>query len=363
MAATDRAVVVGISVYPDFNPLVGPENDASDFYDWLVDPTGGDVPAANVTRIVSSAFQAAGGGPQRRQPDACDVERPFHDLQREALDPRTGIARQLGRRLYVYLAGHGVGLPFPNDPERTDAALLTADATNWNAPNVLARVHALYFLNAGIFQEIAVFMDCCRKEYSRLVPRLPAYIDVSTLEGAVGGRRAFFAFATEWGETTRERMINGRQRGVFTAALLNGLRHGADRNGKVTSDSLREYLLNRMASLLTPEERAAGAQPTEPYIPNPERQLEFATVAPPTALVRLRASKQVGDVALRVRGAGFAVVARGVIPAGGVLEVDLPRDNYLAELIDPAGALLPPVDGKPFSVVGDEAGGLDVDVG
>jgi len=362
MADSDRAVVVGISVYPDFTTLEGPENDAADFYEWLLDPNGGNVPERKITRVLSSTFQVGNGAPLRRQPDACDVERPFHDLQREAVDPRTGIATKLGRRLYIYLAGHGVGLPFSNDPERTDAALLTADATNWSAPNVLARMHALYFLNAGIFDEIAVFMDCCRKEYSRLVPRLPAYIDVSTIEGAVGKRRAFFAYATEWAGTARERMIDGKQRGVFTAALLRGLRHGADNQGKVTSDSLRAYLYNRMASLLTPEERAAGAQPTEPYIPNPEVQLTFATVAPPTALVRLRATRYAQPVTVRIRRADFEVVCRGEIPAGGQYRAELPRDNYLADLFTPAGELLPPVDGKTFRVVGDEEAAVDVDV-
>ena len=38
MADTDWAIVVGITKYPELDSLDGSENDANDFYAWLVSP-------------------------------------------------------------------------------------------------------------------------------------------------------------------------------------------------------------------------------------------------------------------------------------------------------------------------------------
>src|SRR5215469_9037175 len=56
VAADDRAIVVGISRYPDLGDLAGSENDARAFDEWLKSETGGEVPKNNVRLILSSHF-------------------------------------------------------------------------------------------------------------------------------------------------------------------------------------------------------------------------------------------------------------------------------------------------------------------
>jgi hypothetical protein len=245
------------------------------------------------------------------------------------------------------VAGHGVGLPFAYDPDQSDAALLTADATRWNAPHVMARVYALYFLNAAIFDEIVVFMDCCRALYNRLSPRFPTYIDVNAMGGLDGQRRAFFAFATKWAQNAREKQIAGKSQGIFTAALLKGLRRaGADETGTITSSSLRNYLLSHMRDFLTVEERADPNMPKQPYIPAPAVELVFGTTEPPKATVRVTTPGHAAGQPTQIRGDGFKIVGRGQAGAAA-WELVLPRGNYLAQI--PALGLE-----RDFTVVGDE---------
>jgi hypothetical protein len=354
MAVDDRAIIVGITQYPDMNPLQGTERDAQAFRDWVLSDKGGDVPSHRVDYIVSSAFQpAAAGAPPVRLPAAQQVEIAFDSLHRDALD-RNGVPRRLGRRLYVYAAGHGAALPFTFDPDRSDAALLVADATRYNATHVMARIYALYFLNAGVFDEIALFMDCCRFIYDRLTPRFPSYIDINAINDAGSRRRAFFAFATKWSMAAREKPLNGVSRGVFTTALIKGL-NGAAANpdGTITSSSLRNYLLNHMKDVLAPEDLADPEIPKEPDIPPPAVELVFATVPPPRVTLRVTYPPAAANQLIRLRGDGFRIVASGQTSANGSwVWPDLQRGSYLVEI--------PPLNlEKDFTLLGNE-GTFDV---
>ncbi|HLG54367.1 MAG TPA: hypothetical protein VI485_03490 [Vicinamibacterales bacterium] len=348
MAVDDRGIVVGITTYPDFNGLDGPEHDAKEFYDWLTSPAGGDVPSSRVDYIVSSAFQPPNTPAPTKHPNADDVEEAFNRLHLDAVGA-TGVARRLGRRLYIYVAGHGAALPFAFDPDRIDAAFLVADASRWNATHVMARLYALYFLNAAIFDEVAVFMDCCRVVYSRLNPRFPTYIDINAINDAAGQRRAFFAFATKWALTAREKPIGGQPRGIFTAALMKGLKSaGANPDGTVTSSSLRNYLLNHMKDLLTPEELADPNFPKHPDIPPPAVELVFGTVPPPRVTVSVTFPAVAAAQTIRIRGEGFKVVASGQTVAGAPWQhTGLPRGGYLVEI--PSVGLE-----NDFTLIGDE---------
>jgi hypothetical protein len=102
MAASDHAVVVGISRYPFLGDLSGPENDAMDFAGWLLDAGGGNVPPGNVQRILSSDW-ALSTDPLDAEPTTTRLEAAFDRLF-EWGERNSGKA---GRRLYIYLAGHG----------------------------------------------------------------------------------------------------------------------------------------------------------------------------------------------------------------------------------------------------------------
>src|SRR4051794_1621027 len=127
MAVDDKGIVVGITNYPGITTLKGPELDAEDFYDWLTSPKFGDVPGDRVEKIVTSGYATS---PKPTE----EVAQAFDDMHAEAF--ASGIPKRLGRRLYVYAAGHGAGLTFRDDPDQSDAAFLVANATTVNAIHV-----------------------------------------------------------------------------------------------------------------------------------------------------------------------------------------------------------------------------------
>ena len=116
MAADDHAVVVGIGSYPQLSALAGPVPDAEAFRNWLISPGGGAVPSRQARKVLSPARLPA--DPMRATPMLSDVQAELDRLQQLGLD-NDGHA---GRRLWLYLAGHGVA------PTPSDAALLMANA-------------------------------------------------------------------------------------------------------------------------------------------------------------------------------------------------------------------------------------------
>jgi len=345
MAVDDRGIVVGITVYPGISTLKGPELDAEEFYDWLTSPAGGDVPSHHVDKIVSSRFQPAPPAPPASLP-AYEVIQAFYRLQAEAFANQ--IPRRLGRRLYIYAAGHGVGLSIRDDPDQSDAAFLIADATPYNTTHVMVKFNALYFLNAGIFDEVVVFMDCCRNPLS-LTPNYPNYASAVNINQLGVQRRRFFAFATRWGVNAREKQFNEATRGIFTTALMSGLKGAAaEADGKITSRSLRDYLVNNMKSLMTDQELQEW-DVQQPDIPDPDVDLVFATVTPPRVKVTVTFPANAGNQTIKLRGAGFELVASSQTVAGQPWEVpkELSKGSYLVEI--PALNLE-----KPFTLIGNE---------
>src|SRR3954452_13874285 len=96
MAADDRAIVVGISRYPNLEDLGGPENDARAFIDWLVSNNGGQVPSQQILTVLSSDITAA-------RPDEAAVDEKFDQI----IDLARANGMRGGRRLYLFFAGHG----------------------------------------------------------------------------------------------------------------------------------------------------------------------------------------------------------------------------------------------------------------
>jgi len=236
MAADDHAVVVGISRYPGLNDLSGPENDAKDFHDWLCSPTGAAVPAGNITKILSSEYHPPDPKtPFEAKPTTEAVLVAFDTIQQQ------GVARgKVGRRLYIYLAGHGFA------PDYKEAALLMANAAETRFYHVAGSRYADYFARAGFFDEVVLFMDCCRNDYTRAPLMDPVYEKRTSMQPA----RVCYGFATKWSRAARERPLaqTGVVRGLFTLVLLEGLRGAAPRDsqGNVTGATLKAYVLNEL---------------------------------------------------------------------------------------------------------------------
>src|SRR5689334_9219881 len=134
MCVHDRALVVGIRRYRDspvrwLNDLQGADNDADAISAWLKKPDGGGLPDSNV-RVIRSADlpdpfpNEASLGPVQRA-----VEDELHRLTELPANAFDG--QFAGRRLYVYVSGHG----FARDLDET--ALVTAEAKKEDPCNVL----------------------------------------------------------------------------------------------------------------------------------------------------------------------------------------------------------------------------------
>lgn len=272
MAADDRAVVVGINRYPALGDLEGPENDARAFVDWLVSPQGGDVPEQNVNLILSSQYESPSDAKQA-EPTVMAVDQAFDSLVELAENGKAG------RRLYVFMAGHGFA------PDLRTAALLMANAakgrTGYHVPGL---PYADWFVQSAAFDEVVLFMDCCRERYPRAPLRNPPY----DLLSAGTPARYFYGLATEWSRAARERPSGDTVRGLFSEALVGGLWGKArDEQGAVTGASLKKYVYNTVRT---------GGQPGQPlqepeFLPTEEKAAAIVfTQGVPQRLFKIRAS-------------------------------------------------------------------------
>ncbi|HEX7312582.1 MAG TPA: caspase family protein [Pyrinomonadaceae bacterium] len=256
------AIIVGIK-YADqeLNTLRGPENDAESFYKWVVSSEGGGVhdDEQHCRLILSSRFGGAA------EPTAARVVGAFEAFDRiAAKNADEGRRRHVGKRLYIYLAGHGFA-PSNLDEE---TGLLVADAKSGDyQQHVLGRYCAHWAYKAYYFDEILLFMDCCRTPLltNPVLNYKPREVNAADYEKV----RRLYCFACKWSYKAREREMppNNAWHGVFTTALLEGL-HGAaaDSKGRVTADSLYRYLKNFTQCYMSPEERDDQSVPKEPDI-------------------------------------------------------------------------------------------------
>jgi hypothetical protein len=333
---SDWAIVIGIWDYPDLGDLGGPENDARAFAAWVQSPTGGGVPAERVRLVLSSGFETAESA-SRAQPAPGHIEALFDELDDLAqASSGRGEGLRVGRRLYLYFAGHGCA------PLLDESVLLTANATRRRAGyHIPGKPWANWFYRAGYFDEILLFMDCCRESYPQAPLNVPAYIDVTAPDAVERGRR-FYAFGTKWSRLSRERqMADGTVRGVFTSALMKGLEGAAaEPDGRITASSLAGYLFTGMKGFLSEGDLEDPLIPKTPDIEmHPAVDPEFVIVTAPAspsvsfevqptpareAAARLRV--RAGDAATEILVVDdlHHIVAEGV----GTLERELAPENY-----------------------------------
>ena len=224
----DYGIVVGIDDYNAARTglirLQGAKNDAQQFYDWLVSEEGGAVPEHNVWYLPSHSTCEV--------PTMMEVAKAFIELRSKSpyADSR------IGRRLYVFMAGHGVG------PQLDEAGLLTTDTTPV-APFFLAgKLFVDHFRASALFKEVVLLMDCCRDYDSTLPdPWCPFGKVVDAADAA--NVSYFYVYATGFGRKSREQDFNGKVSGVFTQALMRGLSGAAaGEDGTITTTNLVSYL-------------------------------------------------------------------------------------------------------------------------
>lgn len=254
MNERDFAVVVGISKYGSIRPeLEGPERDAAAFANWLESPDGGDVPSRNVTRILSSSFEpdnlALGQNVENYQPTLSAITAAFFPLMRRAVQ-NPNVPR-VGRRLYIYLSGHGMTPRVDPVSSTNNAALLAANCIeDVNYESISGYAYAEWFRLSHAFEEILLFMDCCRNDK----PDVPSAIITTPI--VRGGRpddvQVFYAWATLWDTRAWEQPLGNppARRGVFTYALLEALNEGPpDEQGRLTPRGVVGHLAVRIPEL------------------------------------------------------------------------------------------------------------------
>jgi len=300
VAAEDRAIVVGINRYPALlRDLEGPENDARAFEEWLLSPTGGAVPKDHVRRILSSDFKKE-SDPRRAQPTAEKLKDAIDELH----DLGTNNDGKAGQRLYIFMAGHGIA------PKLRTAALLMANAARGRTGHhIQGPPYADWFVEAGFFKEVVLFMDCCR-ENSRLTPLQPCHLDERKAREPA---RYFYGLATQFGKAARERPGEDTlKRGIFTTALLVGLRQGPRGGGNVTGSWLRGFVFNYMNKLV-----AGPEKPQKPKFDyDPDDDIVFLTLDPPIFPVRIRAGSSGQGRKVTIRNKDFDEVPHSAYSDG-----------------------------------------------
>jgi hypothetical protein len=301
MATDDHAIVVGISRYQSFEDLEGPANDTRAVIEWLQDPAGGDVPTGQIQSITSATF------PDRDGPVSEDIYEAFEKLIElaQANDP----PRPAGRRLYIFMAGHGFA------PALRDASLLMTNAAvgRWGH-NVSGSAVADHFGRAAYFEEIVLLMDCCRDELA--VAQLNA-LPWDAVVGAGAASRWLYAFASCFPRKAREKSIDGEVRGVFTVAVLEALRSGG-----MTSRTLEDLVAARMGELMDRDEY----QP--PYFqPGPEEFSFGPAIVNPTLTIALGPGVEEARVTVGRGGPGRPLEAKKM-QAGDSWTVELPSGLY-----------------------------------
>ncbi len=247
----DWALCVGIGSYragSDLVALPGALNDAKAIHRWIIDPRGGDVPESQAKLIIS---------PETQKEDAPDprahlIEDFLKARYREAVArDKKGGGFIAGRRLWLYLSGHGVG--FPTDDN--DTGLLAAEAmpNRYDFSHVAGKAWAELFRVTKAFEEVVLFMDCCRSETKRTaLSNPPLRWDPADPQGKM---MAAFAVSPSQSAHEIDSSEHGVPRGKFTVALeklLVNRPEGPMMAREFLNQLLREF--SNLNALLVPKE-------------------------------------------------------------------------------------------------------------
>jgi hypothetical protein len=153
---------------------------------------------------------------------------------------------RLGRRLYFFFSGHGIAPTRAENPDFREAALLMANATDvLLTRHIGTRTHAEYFRGRGIFDEVIMFVDCCR-DLKNNVFLTPTQLPAVSSQRPPG--RYFYAASTQLGSKAWERSFGGQVRGIFSKVLIDGLNDPklCDDQRYLTGSDLAKWLYTRI---------------------------------------------------------------------------------------------------------------------
>jgi hypothetical protein len=264
VAPDDYAIVVGINRYrTGIDALQGAVNDATLFHEWAIDPDGGGLDPTHAKLIVSPSQ-----GPY--DPSREDIETEIMGFYERANE--TG--RRIGRRLYLFMAGHGVA-----PPDGNDCSLIAANSfanPYWALQGVLTadRVRKQPF-----FVEVVLFMACCRD----VDGSAPSYSGLPGAGQPLPNSNYLHGMAVKWAKRAIEKELPhpfypakpSLWQSVFSHALLKGLRSAVDDEGRVTSLSLKNFVRKQVQALLPPDDN----RPPDFFLDDSNPPIVFRDVA------------------------------------------------------------------------------------
>jgi hypothetical protein len=312
----DFALVVGINDYKVLDSLDGAKHDAEEFVRWLRSPTGGDLPEENVKLFLSSPAPWAPGLEE------------IVDWMIELVEKRSpGLDERIGRRLYLFMAGHGIG------PGVDEAGLLVPTTSAVAVKYLAGSRYANFFRAAALFEEVLLFMDCCR-DHDWELPDAYFPFREKPDPAAAHQVKILYAFATGFGRKSRERPFGeGKANvgGVFTRALLDGLAcKAAAPDGRITAEGLKRYVVRQVEAL-----RVAGTDQRPDVRVNDDFVLREGC-APQQVQVTVELSQPA--LGFTVRDAGKRMALVEVVPrdlGAGRMAVELvPGRIYVFRVVD-----------------------------
>ena len=168
-----------------------------------------------------------------------EIDKALEEIVKDARSRKTE-----SNRLYFYFSGHGIGNTFMN------TALCLR---YWNSVYINHCISSLDYttgmVNKGAFDEILIFLDCCREHDTTIKGNSP----IGDWQNKVGIRtpKIFVCNSTIYGKLSYEIAINSDQkRGAFTSFLIESLSGDADLSGsgKVTALDLKKHIEDNFLS-------------------------------------------------------------------------------------------------------------------
>jgi hypothetical protein len=387
-------LVVGIDRYwSETASLKGAVRDALSMRDWLLDPAGGNVPKDNLFPVLACT---------KDSPDPDDSV-PWEQGTKANITLAVNNLVQLsggkGERLFFYYAGHGLTTRVSN---RDESALLATDFTEVLTDNSIALRSLWEYFETLQFEDQFFFVDACRNEppWGDSAFELGRWTLPRSRDPGLPPVQQFVLYATSPKlKTVEDRADPGQEHGVFTEALLAGLRgNGAakawswDRRCyEVRWERLVDYVKNRVEGekrqvaetpsgwlLQVPQDTGSrGVAGRErdalltSFAPSAFERLPLEVLLEPDTAYRkadVRVLDGVGTVvASQVGGAGKSVqftVAPGTYgvrasaPKIGAGYLKAPVELY-RELDKPITIALEPIEETPAEVAAEDAGEVD----
>jgi hypothetical protein len=217
-APNDYALVIGINDYPQWErgkyTLKSPNQDALDFYEWLIDAEGGGLPREHA-HLVQSV-------PNPLAPYQFQIDRVFGEIRDQSVNKER-------RRFYFYFSGHG------HSPGTTfDKQCLCLP--NWSPDAPGAALDLESYIKAAVgclnFSESVFFLDCCRV---RAIAPIGKISDLECGNATTTDRHYAIVYSSDHhkpsleGEVKQQAEVGGAAddkliRSYFTLALLNILK-------------------------------------------------------------------------------------------------------------------------------------------